>query len=129
MRALLKFRSAQAAVVALAAIGVFTATNAAAAINSNIYIDARETFVLGGKQPGDFTVKGQNKGGVTVEVFARADGTSSLLATIAPGEKFEQDFRQGEGALLRNTSGTERAHLKVRVTGTTRNLGMSYQDW
>nr|WP_298928725.1 hypothetical protein [uncultured Erythrobacter sp.] len=133
MRAILEFRPARAAilgsVLGLGVIGAFAATNTAAAISSNVYIDARETFVLGGKQPGAFTVKGQNKGKVTVEVLAQSDGDATLIATIAPGERFKQGFAKGEGALLRNTSTDARAHVKVRVTGTTKNLGMGYEGW
>ncbi|MDA9918302.1 hypothetical protein N9D37_00235 [Erythrobacter sp.] len=133
MRALFKSRTARAAVfgsgIGIAALGVFAATNAVAAISSNVYIDARETFVLGGKQPGAFTVKGQNKGNVTVEVLAQSDGSSTLIAAIAPGDRFEQNFAGGEGALLRNTSTRAKAHVKVRVTGMTKNLGMGYEGW
>ena len=114
----------------VATIGALAATSGAfAAINSNVYIDARETFLLGGSQPGAFSVKGENKGKVAVEVLAREDGETTLIATIAPGERFKQNFAQGEGALLRNTSEDARAHVKVRVTGTTRNLGMRYEGW
>ena len=116
--------------VGLASIGVaLSATSAAAAIGSNVYIDANETFVLGGKQPGAFAVRGQNKGSVRVEIYAEDDEKRVLLTTLEPGERFNADFAQGEGALLRNTSSAERAHVKVRITGTTSNLGMGYRGW
>ena len=118
---------------ALAGMGALataaTATSAAAAIGSNVYIDARQTFVLGGAQPGAFTVRGQNKGDVTVEVFAAEDGERVLVAVVEPGERFNADFARGEGALLRNTSAEARAHVRVRITGMTRNLGMGYEGW
>ncbi|MEL7188225.1 MAG: hypothetical protein AAGK17_01630 [Pseudomonadota bacterium] len=121
--------------VKLAAIGVvvlsaaIAAPIASAAISSNVYIDAKETFVLGGQQPGAFTVKGQNKGNVTVEVFASDQDETVLVAKLEPGERFKADFAQGEAAWLRNTSQAAKAHVKVRVTGTTSNLGMGYQGW
>lgn len=114
------------AAIAIAGAAAF-AVSTSAAINSNLYIPKAETFVLGGKQPGAFTVTGRNRGKVAVEVLARADGEETYLAKIAPGERFKQGFAQGEGALLRNTSDAEQAYVKVRITGTTSNLGMSYR--
>lgn len=120
-------RTSIVATVGIAAFAI--APIASAAISSNVYIDAQETFVLGGKQPGAFTVKGQNKGDVTVEVFASEEGENTLVATIAPGDRFKADFAQGEAAWLRNTSASARAHVRVRITGATSNLGMGYQGW
>lgn len=37
-----------------------------------------------------------------------------------PGERANIDFEQDKSALLKNTSTTAKAHMKVRVTGTTR---------
>ena len=129
MTILAKKPSLYAAALGLAAVAAVSATAAAAAISSNVYIDARKTFVLGGKQPGAFSVKGQNKGSVRVEVLAQADGAAILVASVEPGQKFDYDFAKGEGALLRNTSTQARAHVKVRVTGATKNLGMGYEGW
>lgn len=113
---------------ALAAAAALGASAAVAAINSNLYIEPAKTFVLGGGQRGAFTVSGENLGSVAVEVLARDDGADSVIATIAPGERFEQPFARGEGALLRNTSRSQQAHVKVRVTGSTGNLGMRYEE-
>ena len=118
------------AAIATATLGVvaaLTATAAAAAINSNLYIEPAKTFVLGGGQPGAFTVSGENKGAVAVEILAQEDGSATFIARVAPGERFEQDFARGEAALLRNSSEREQAHVKVRVTGYTRSLGMRYE--
>jgi hypothetical protein len=126
-------RAAKAALIGLGVIGTvgaaFTASSSLAAINSNLYIEARKTFVLGGEQDGAFRVRGQNKGEVTVEVFASESGENTLVATAKPGDRFEAYFESGEGALLRNTSATAQAYVKVRVTGSTSNLGMSYEGW
>ena len=115
------------AVGAAASLGL--ATQAYAGISSNVYIDPAKSFVLGGAQPGDFTVRGTNRGDVQVEVYVRDGDEDRLISTIAPGERFNAGFLEGEGAILKNTSSSERAHVKVRVTGTTRNLGMGYQGW
>ena len=116
------------ATLGLAAVGAGVATTASAEINSNLYIDPANTSVLGGGQRGAFTVAGTNLGEVAVEVIVRNGETDTALAVIAPGATFEQDFGRGEGALLRNTSATTRAHVKVRVTGATGNLGMGYEE-
>lgn len=122
-------KAAVVAVGAAAALGV--ASQALAAISSNVYIEPGATFVLGGAQPGDFAVRGQNRGDVTVEVYVREDGANgprdTLISTVEPGGRFDAGFVEGEGALLRNTSGDARAHVRVRITGTTRNLGMRYE--
>ncbi len=111
-----------------AAASLVGATSALAAISSNVYIEASKSFKLGGGQKGAFSVRGQNRGSVTVEVFASADGTDSFVAEVEPGEKFRHDFADGEAALLRNMSDNAKAHVKVKVTGKTRSLYMGYID-
>jgi hypothetical protein len=104
------------------------AVAASAAINSNLQIEAGETFELGGGQAGSFTVTGRNTGPVAVEVLGKAEGAAAgvMRATVAPGARLEADFAPGEMALLRNTSNTKAARLKLRITGDTAALGMSY---
>lgn len=104
------------------------AVAAGAAINSNLSIEAGQTFVLGGGQRGAFAVKGANTGPVAVEVLARDGDTRTAIATVAPGAEFSHDFARGEAALLRNTSDAEAARVKVRITGSTGNLGMGHID-
>ena len=48
--------------------------------------------------------------------------------TVAAGAAVEARFAPGEMALLRNTSGTQTARLKLKVMGDTAALGMSYSD-
>ena len=46
--------------------------------------------------------------------------------TVAPGGEVKAEFAPGEMALLRNTSGARGAQLKLRISGDTAALGMSY---
>lgn len=113
----------------VAAIGVACAAVAAsAAINSNLTIEAGQTFELGGGQEGSFTVTGRNTGPVAVEVLGKAEGAAAgvMRATVAPGASLEATFASGEMALLRNTSATREATLKLTITGDTASLGMGY---
>lgn len=104
------------------------AVAASAAINSNLQIEAGETFELGGGQAGSFTVTGRNTGPVAVEVLGKAEGAEAgmMRATVAPGASLEATFAPGEMALLRNTSASKTARLKLTITGDTSALGMSY---
>lgn len=101
---------------------------ASAAINSDLAIEAGQTFVLGGGQRGAFSVAGENTGPVAVTVLARGEAETVRVGTVAPGAGFRHDFARGEAALLRNTSDSEAARVKVRITGSTGNLGMGYVD-
>jgi hypothetical protein len=116
-------------IAALAMIGAGAlAVSASAAIRSNLTIPEGETFELGGGQQGSFTVTGRNTGPVAVEVLGKAEGAAAgvMRATVAPGASLEAAFASGEVALLRNTSASEAAQLKLRITGDTSALGMGY---
>jgi len=97
-------------------------------INSNLQIEAGETFELGGGQEGGFTVTGRNTGPVAVEVLGMAEGAAAGVSrgTVAPGGDVKASFAPGEMALLRNTSGSKTARLKLKISGDTASLGMSY---
>jgi hypothetical protein len=99
-------------------------------INSNLAIEAGQTFELGGGQEGGFTVTGRNNGPVAVEVLAKANDAAAPVsrAIIAPGGKVDAGFAAGEMALLRNTSATRKARLDLRISGDTSSLGMGYTD-
>lgn len=100
----------------------------AGVINSNLQIEAGQTFELGGGQEGGFTVTGRNTGPVAVEVLGKAEGANAGVSrgTVAPGGDVKASFGPGEMALLRNTSGRETARLKLKISGDTSALGMSY---
>lgn len=97
-------------------------------INSNLQIEAGQTFELGGGQEGGFTVTGRNTGSVAVEVLGKAEGANAGVSrgTVAPGGDVKASFGPGEMALLRNTSERETAQLKLKISGDTSALGMSY---
>ncbi len=110
----------------VAAVGLAVA--ASAAITSNLQIEAGETFVLGGGQEGSFTVTGRNTGPVPVDVLGKGEGAAAgvLRGTVAPGAMLEATFASGEAALMRNTSDSKTARLKLTITGDTSSLGMGY---
>jgi hypothetical protein len=96
-------------------------------INSGLQIEPGQTFELGGGQEGGFTVKGSNSGPVAVVVLGKLpDAAPVLRATVAPGGAVDARFAPGEMALLRNTSDSKTARLKLKITGDTSSLGMTY---
>lgn len=114
-----------AAVAALALSG--TAVSAGV-ITSGLQIEAGQTFELGGGQKGSFTVTGRNTGPVAVVVYGLAEGARAPVerGTVAPGGAVNAAFGSGEQALLRNTSSMETARLKLKISGDTSSLGMTY---
>ena len=118
--------SVLAAALTLAALG---AAVQAGTINSNLQIDPGQTFELGGGQEGGFVVTGTNTGPVAVVVLSKVDGAAAVeRGTVAPGGAVDAQIAAGEMALLRNTSSQKTARLKLKVTGDTSSLGMSYAD-
>lgn len=115
-----------AAAVGIAAIGL-SAGSLHAAINSNLLIEKGQSFLLGGSQPSAFRVRGTNSGPVAVQVLARSEGKDTAIATIKAGGTVDQSFAKGEIAVLRNTSRSQDARMKLRVTGYTSGLGMRYE--
>lgn len=98
-------------------------------INSNLQIEPGKTFELGGGQEGAFIVTGRNTGPVAVEVLGKPEGGAAVVrGTVAPGAAVDASFAKGEMALLRNTSSERMARLKLKISGATAALGMSYSD-
>lgn len=112
---------AAAAALALAGTAI-----SAGEINSNLQIEAGKTFELGGGQPGGFTVTGRNTGPVAVVVLAKGEGAAVVKGRIEPGAQVDAAFGAGEMALLRNTSASRMARMKLVVRGDTSSLGMTY---
>ncbi len=116
--------------ICLAALALATLAVGAEAgeINSDLQIEAGQTFELGGGQEGSFTVTGRNSGPVAVLVFARAEGNAPPVAKgrVEPGAAVDTRFESGEMALLRNTSATQTARMKLKISGDTSSLGMGY---
>ena len=113
----------------LALVAADAAPVTAGTINSNLQIEAGKTFELGGGQEGGFVVTGRNTGPVAVEVLGKPEGgTATVRGTVAPGGTVDASFAAGEMALLRNTSASRMATLKLKVSGDTSALGMTYSD-
>jgi len=113
---------AVAAALAFAGSGV-----SAGEINSNLQIEAGQTFLLGGGQKGTLQVRGRNVGPVAVIVLGQVEGAAPVLrGTVQPGGDLTARFGANETALLRNTSDTKMARLKLVVSGDTSGLGMTY---
>lgn len=112
-----------AAAVALAFAGN---TISAGVINSGLQIEAGQTFELGGGQQGGFTVTGRNTGPVAVVVLAKGEGAPVVKGRVEPGAAVDAAFGPGQMALLRNTSDTQMARLKLKISGDTSSLGMTY---
>lgn len=124
------FRTIRSApIIAAAALLLVGAVPPAQAgtITSGLRIEPGQTFELGGGQEGGFTVKGKNTGPVAVVVLSKAEGAAAVeRGTVAPGGTVDATFGAGEMALLRNTSNARTATLKLRITGDTASLGMTY---
>lgn len=113
----------------LALVAAAAAPVVAGTIKSNLQIEAGKTFELGGGQEGAFIVTGRNTGPVAVEVLGKPEGEAAMVrGTVAPGGAVDARFAAGETALLRNTSAARMATLKLKISGDTSALGMSYTD-
>jgi hypothetical protein len=96
-------------------------------VHSHLLIEAGKQFILGGGQPGSFTVVGQNNGPVAVEVLERPLGGPTLWrARLEPGQRARLKFGPGITALVRNTSARQ-AVLDVDVFNG-QGLTMTYES-
>jgi hypothetical protein len=115
----------------LAALLVATAAGGSAiatqSFQSTTFIEPDKAFLLGGGQPGAFTVTGRNAGPAAVTVFVERNGQRDSVTTIAPGAKVDAEFPKGAMAIFRNQSSRESAVLKVTLRGQTSGLGMRYE--
>lgn len=122
---MLKFLNRRTLTLALA-VGLAGAAQAGT-ITSGLQIEPGQTFELGGGQEGGFAVSGTNSGPVAVVVLGKLPGAAPVTrGTVAPGGKVDANFAPGEMALLRNTSDSRTARLKLKITGDTSSLGMTY---
>lgn len=94
---------------------------------SGLQVPGGETFHLGERRTGDFTVSARNRGGVAVRLILSRDGKTADIATLGPGETAVGRFESGDGILVRNLSNTITASLRVEVWGTN-NLAMYYTE-
>lgn len=98
-----------------------------ASLKSQTYIEPGKAFLLGGGQPGAFSVAGRNAGDVAVSVFRDSSGTRDSVTTLAPGASIDAVFPAGSMAVFRNSSPTKGAQLVITVRGDVSNLGMRYE--
>lgn len=115
-------------IAAAAALALASTSVSAGEITSGLQIEAGQTFELGGGQQGGFTVTGRNTGPVAVVVLAKGEGAAAAVVKgrVEPGAAVEAAFGPGEMALLRNTSDSKTARLKLKIRGDTASLGMTY---
>jgi len=117
----LTYRFAPRWLAAAAALALAGTAVSAGEITSGLRIDAGQTFALGGGQQGGFTVTGRNTGPVVVVVLAKGAGEKG-----GEGAAVDAAFGPGEMTLLRNTSDMKLARLKLKISGDTSSLGMTY---
>lgn len=111
----------------IAALASLSLTLAPTKLHSHLLIDAGKQFLLGGGQPGAFTVRGQNVGPVPVDVREEPrSGPAIGRGTLAPGATARLKFAAGATARLINR-GTKQAVLELDVTGDTGQLRMTYE--
>ncbi|WP_400191359.1 DoxX family protein [Hymenobacter sp. B81] len=112
-----------------AALGLLLVTTVSLAgdnLKSNLVIEPRKQFVLGGEQRGAFKVAAHNIGRVPVEIKERPRGGGIFgKATLAPGQRATLRFLAGSAALVLNPS-DQQANLKLTVSGDTQ-LSMGYE--
>ncbi|GAB1344543.1 hypothetical protein [Gemmatimonas sp.] len=96
-------------------------------LKSTTYIEPAKSFLLGGGQPGAFSVKGRNAGSVPVTVFIERAGKRDSLVTLAPGANLDAEFPAKAMTVFRNESNGVLATLTLTVRGNTSDLGMRYE--
>lgn len=108
------------------AVAALALPAAAVASHSNLQVPASDTFLLGGDQATTLKVSGKNVGTTSVVILSRVGDKETVIATVAPGQRFAHDYAVGETALIRNQSTTEPARLSVDFTGSPSSLSMRY---
>lgn len=93
-------------------------------LTSGLGVPAGETFHLGERLTGDFTVSAYNRGSAPVTLWTLRDKKRQRVGELAPGETAVRRFQSGDGVLIENQAGVA-AKLKVEVWGT-RDLAMYY---
>lgn len=115
-------------VVLLAATAFATACGSLGYLTSQTVIEPQKAFLLGGGQPGAFTVTGKNSGPVPVSIFVERGGTRDSITTLLPGAPVEATFPAGAMAVIRNASSSRTAVVDLKVRGDVSQLGMRYES-
>jgi hypothetical protein len=95
---------------------------------SQTQIEAGQTFKLGGEQRRNLLVEGRNTGPVPVEILVEQAGQRRMLLTVQPAQLFSKTFGPGEIILLRNTSATRQATVKIELNADLGGLSMVYES-
>ena len=99
----------------------------ASTAQSNVYIGSGKQFLLGGGQREAFEVAAKNVGFVAVEIKERPlRGDVIAKVTLAPGQQGVLRFAAGSTGVFLNPHRL-RAHLRVTLTGDTKQLRMDYE--
>ena len=94
---------------------------------SNLYIGPGKQFLLGGSQREAFEVAAKNVGLVAVEIKERPlEGGVFAKAALAPGQQGVLRFAAGATGVFLNPHRL-RAHLRLTLTGDTKQLRMDYE--
>ncbi len=109
----------------LLALGTVLAS-ACAGTTSGTLIDPGQSFLLGGGQQRDFSVKGRNTGPVPVEITVQRQGTRVPVTTVQPGDAVDAVFRARDMVVFTNRS-TSRASLSVQLNRGPDELAMRYE--
>jgi hypothetical protein len=96
-------------------------------LTSQTVVEPQKAFLLGGGQPGAFTVTGRNSGSVPVSVFVEQGGKRDSITTLLPGAAVNLTFPARAMAVIRNTSSTRTAVVNLNVRGDISQLGMRYE--
>ncbi len=110
---------------ALALIGA-CASSAAFSTLSQTQIEGGQTFLLGGDQILPVLVEGRNTGPVAVEILTEKNGVRTPVLTVEPQQLFSKSFGARETILVRNTSDTRMALVRVQFNRDVTGLQMRY---
>ncbi len=100
--------------------------SACAGTTSGTFIDPGQSFLLGGGQQREFSVKGRNTGPVPVEITVQRAGARVPVATVPPGGAVDAVFRARDMVVFTNRS-TSRASLSVQLNRGPEELAMRYE--
>ena len=109
----------------LLALGTVLAS-ACAGTTSGTFIDPGQSFLVGGGQEREFSVKGRNTGPVPVEITVQREGTRVPVTTVVPGGSVDAVFRARDMVVFTNRS-DRRASLSVKLNRGPEELAMRYE--
>jgi len=112
-------------VLVIALVGLFL--NSCGTLTSTTAIDAKNSFVLGNNQHGEFSVRLKNISQSDIEVHrAPIDGGRHSFETIKPGQTIKVKVEKNTAMVISNKS-NEVASVELFVKGDT-GLSMGYKN-